>query len=179
MQDKQQAAKALQALVAGTEGRSQSRRLYDLIAEIEAALVAGVRRKTVLAALHEHCGFTMTMSGFEKALKRARAQRATSGTGTGQATTDPLTANLSNTLAVVKPAAASTGTSLVVAANQPSHLPVVAGPAITPLNRGNLTYKEQTKILNIETAKSLDEDDFIDEWDYEEGKGDKHENSSD
>lgn len=182
MQDRQEAAKALQALVAGTEGRSQSRRLYDLIAEIEAALVAGVRRKTVLAALHDHYGFTMTMSGFEKALKRARAQRATSGTGartqTEQATTEPVTANLANTLAVAKPAAAAAGTSLV-AANQPSHLPVVAGPAITPLNRGNLTYKEQTKILNIETAKSLDEDDFIDEWDYEEGKGDKHENSSD
>ena len=177
MQDKQQAAKALQALVAGTESRSQSRRLYDLIAEIEAALVAGVRRKTVLAVLHEHYSFTMTMSGFEKALKRARAQRATSGTGTGQATTGPVTANLSNTLAVAEPTAA-TGTSLVVAANQPSHLPVVAGPAITPLNRGNLTFNEKMAILKIETAKSLDEDDFIDEWDYENGNEDKHENSS-
>ena len=177
MQDKQQAAKALQALVAGTESRSQSRRLYDLIAEIEAALVAGVRRKTVLAVLHEHYSFTMTMSGFEKALKRARAQRATSGTGTGQATTGPVTANLSNTLAVAEPAAA-TGTSLVVVANQPSHLPVVAEPAITPLNRGNLTFNEKMAILKIETAKSLDEDDFIDEWDYENGNEDKHENSS-
>jgi|GEM_PF-1224788 len=177
MQDKQQAAKALQALVAGTESRSQSRRLYDLIAEIEAALVAGVRRKTVLAVLHEHYSFTMTMSGFEKALKRARAQRATSGTGTGQATTGPVTANLSNTLAVAEPTAA-TGTSLVVVAKQPSHLPVVAEPAVPPLNRGNLTYKERTKILNIETAKSLDEDYFIDEFDYEKGKRDKHENSS-
>ena len=153
MQDKQQSTKALQALVAGTEGRSQSRRLCDLIAEIEAALAAGVRRKTILAVLHEQYGFTMTMSGFEKALKRARAQRATSGAGTGQATTDSVTANLSNTLAVAKPAAV-TGTSLVV-----------AEPAVPPLNRGNLTYKERMKILHIETAKSLEEDDFIDEWD--------------
>ncbi|POZ49736.1 hypothetical protein [Methylovulum psychrotolerans] len=44
--------------------------LCDLLAEVEAALAAGVGSKTVLVALHRHYGFTMRR--LEKALRRAR-----------------------------------------------------------------------------------------------------------
>ena len=161
---------ALEKLAEGNDGKSQTSKLLVVIDQIEAALAAGVRRATLLETLRPTLGITMNLNGFQTSLYRIRKRRRQgNAAATGQA----------NAAVVVKPTVA-TGTSLVVAAKPPSHLPVVAVPvpAITPLNRGNLTYKERTKILNIETAKSLDEDDFIDEFDYEEGKGDKHESSS-
>lgn len=162
------AIKALEKLAEGNDGKSQTSKLLGVIDQIEAALAAGVRRATLLETLRPTLGITMNLNGFQTSLYRIRKRRRQgNAAATGQA----------NAAVVVKPTVA-TGTSLVVVAKQPSHLPVVAGPAITPLNRGNLTYKERTKILNIETAKSLDEDDFIDEFDYEKGKGDKHESSS-
>lgn len=162
------AIKALEKLAEGNDGKSQTSKLLGVIDQIEAALAAGVRRATLLETLRPTLGITMNLNGFQTSLYRIRKRRRQgNAAATGQA----------NAAVVVKPTVA-TGTSLVVVANQPSHLPVVAGTAVPPLNRGNLTYKERTKILNIETAKSLDEDDFIDEFDYEEGKGDKHENSS-
>jgi hypothetical protein len=167
-QNGNEAIKALEKLAEGNDGKSQTSKLLGVIDQIEAALAAGVRRATLLETLRPTLGITMNLNGFQTSLYRIRKRRRQGKVAvTGQVAA-----------AEVKPAAA-TGTSLVVAEKQPSHLPMLAVPAITPLNRGNLTYKERTKILNIETAKSLDEDDFIDEFDYEKGKGDKHESSSD
>ncbi|MFZ4701847.1 MAG: hypothetical protein ACOYMG_17515 [Candidatus Methylumidiphilus sp.] len=162
------AIKALEKLTEGTDGKSQTQKLLGVIDQIEAALAAGIRRATVLETLRPTLGITMNLNGFQTSLYRIRKRRRQgNAAATGQA----------NAAVVVKPTV-TTGTSLVVAANQPSHLPVVAEPAITPLNRGNLTFNEKMAKLKIETAKSLDEDDFIDEWDYENGNEDKHENSS-
>ncbi|POZ50683.1 hypothetical protein [Methylovulum psychrotolerans] len=77
MADKAAAAGGLRALAAGTEGKSGSALVYELLADIEAALTTGVARKTVLAALNRDYGLTMTMSGFEKALKKARVREPT------------------------------------------------------------------------------------------------------
>jgi hypothetical protein len=54
------------------DGRSESSRLGDIISDVEAALKAGVKREIVLETLRQHYGFKMSMSGFEKALKRYR-----------------------------------------------------------------------------------------------------------
>lgn len=62
----------LKKLATGTDGRSESARLADIIEEVENALKAGVKRQSVLNALHDHYGFKMTMSGFEKALRKLR-----------------------------------------------------------------------------------------------------------
>lgn len=75
MVNKKTAVAQLQALAAGIDGRSESSRLLDIISEVEAALAAGVKREIVLATLHAHFGFTMSMSGFEKALKRIRKKQ--------------------------------------------------------------------------------------------------------
>ena len=162
------AIKALEKLAEGNDGKSQTSKLLGVIDQIEAALAAGVRRATVLETLRDTLGITMNLNGFQTSLYRIRKRRRQGKVAvTGQVAATE-----------VKPAAA-TGTSLVVVAKQPDHLSVVAVPATTPLKRGNLTYNEKMVINRIETAKSLDEDDFIDEFDYEKGKGDKHENSSD
>jgi hypothetical protein len=169
-QNRNDAIKALEKLAEGNDGKSQTSKLLGVIEQIEAALAAGIRRATLLETLRPILGITMNLNTFQTSLYRIRKRlRQGKAAATGQA----------NALAVVEPTEAeATGTSSVVAAKPPSHLPVVAGAAVTPLNRGNLTFNEKMAILKIETAKSLDEDDFIDEWDYEEGKGDKHENSS-
>ncbi len=151
------AIKALEKLAEGNDGKSQTSKLLGVIDQIEAALAAGVRRATVLETLRATLGITMNLNSFQTCLYRIRKRRRQGKVAvTGQVAATE-----------VKPAAA-TETSLVVAV-----------PATTPLKRGNLTYNEKMAINRIETAKSLDEDDFIDEWDYENGKGDKHENSSD
>jgi len=62
----------LKKLATGTDGRSESARLADIIEDVENALKAGVKRQSVLNALHDHYGFKMTMSGFEKALRKLR-----------------------------------------------------------------------------------------------------------
>ncbi len=161
------AIKALEKLTEGTDGKSQTQKLLEVIDQIEAALAAGVRRATVLETLRPTLGITMNLNGFQTSLYRIRKRRRQGKVAvTGQVAATE-----------VKPATA-TGTTLVVAAKQPNHLPVVAEHVVPPLNRGNLTYKEKMAINRTETAKSLDEDDFIDEFDYEEGKGDKHESSS-
>lgn len=73
--NKDQALAALHALTTGSQNRSQQSRLVDIIDTVEAALTAGVTRHAVLSVLHTHYGFTLSMSGFEKALKKLRAQR--------------------------------------------------------------------------------------------------------
>jgi len=77
---------SLQALVDNNTGRSQIDRLTDIFSEVESALLAGVPRKIVLDTLHKDYGFTMSMSGFEKALAKIRKKHlAPSGkTPTGQ-----------------------------------------------------------------------------------------------
>lgn len=70
--DKTKTIEQLSTLAVGANGRSESARLGDIIDEVEAALTAGVKRQIVLETLHQHYGFKMTMSSFEKALSRFR-----------------------------------------------------------------------------------------------------------
>lgn len=53
------------------DGRSETSRLRAVLPDIERALAAGVRRQSILDALHQD-GFTMSMKTFEKALYRIR-----------------------------------------------------------------------------------------------------------
>lgn len=62
----------LKALATGLDSRSESSRLADIIDDVENALKAGVKRQAVLNVLHDHYDFKMTMSGFEKALRKLR-----------------------------------------------------------------------------------------------------------
>ena len=70
--EKSKTIEILKALANELDGRSESSRLADIIDDVENALKAGVKRQAVLNALHEHYGFKMTMSGFEKALRKLR-----------------------------------------------------------------------------------------------------------
>ena len=70
--DRTKTIEKLNDLAVATDGRSESARLGDVISEVEAALRAGVKRKIVLETLHQNYGFKMSMSGFEKALRRIR-----------------------------------------------------------------------------------------------------------
>lgn len=176
MVEKQQAANTLLALAAGAEGRSQSSRLRDLVTEVDAALAAGVRRKTILDMLHRDHGFTMTMSGFEKALRRARQQNPTSEAGQKQANTGLVRAILPEHLLEVKPAVQEIGTSVMSA--KPSSQPQVERkPAGLSLDGRNITYKQRVKELKIKTLAELDKDEFVDQYLYDEKKGDGHENN--
>lgn len=65
---------ALYALAQGTEGRSETAQLRDIIDGVEAALRAGASRQAILDTLHEH-GFRMSMNSFESALYRIRKER--------------------------------------------------------------------------------------------------------
>ena len=65
----------LKTLANSPDGRSESARLAEIIDAVENALKAGVKRKAVLDALHDHYGFKMTMSGFEKALRKLRSNK--------------------------------------------------------------------------------------------------------
>ncbi len=69
---------SLQALVDNNTGRSQIDRLTDIFGEVEATLSAGVPRQAVLDTLHKKYGFTISMSGFEKALAKLRKTRIAS-----------------------------------------------------------------------------------------------------
>lgn len=70
--DRTKTIEKLNDLAIATDGRSESARLGDVISEVEATLRAGVKRKVVLETLHQNYGFKMSMSGFEKALRRIR-----------------------------------------------------------------------------------------------------------
>lgn len=70
--DRSKTVKQLKTLAVAADGRSESSRLGDIISDVEAALKAGVKREIVLETLRQHYGFKMSMSGFEKALKRYR-----------------------------------------------------------------------------------------------------------
>jgi hypothetical protein len=70
--DRTKTIEKLNDLAVATDGRSESARLGDVISEVEAALRAGVKRQIVLETLHQNYGFKMSMSGFEKALRRIR-----------------------------------------------------------------------------------------------------------
>ncbi|WP_230182707.1 hypothetical protein [Aquabacterium sp. CECT 9606] len=75
-------ASALRALAEDSGARSETARLRDVFADIEAALSAGVRREAVLATLHEN-GFTMTFTGFKSALQRIRKERTEASSKAG------------------------------------------------------------------------------------------------
>lgn len=70
--EKSKTIEILKDLANRTDGRSETARLADIIEEVERALKAGVKRQAVLEALHNHYGFKMSMSGFEKALRKLR-----------------------------------------------------------------------------------------------------------
>jgi len=70
--DRSKTVEQLKTLAVAADGRSESSRLGDIISDVEAALKAGVKREIVLETLRQHYGFKMSMSGFEKALKRYR-----------------------------------------------------------------------------------------------------------
>ena len=70
--DRSKTVEQLKTLTVAADGRSESSRLGDIISDVEAALKAGVKREIVLETLRQHYGFKMSMSGFEKALKRYR-----------------------------------------------------------------------------------------------------------
>ena len=74
MQQTTGVADALRTLARGNKARSETARLRDVIAEVEAAIASGVSRAATLEALHEH-GFTMTLKSFESALYRIRKQQ--------------------------------------------------------------------------------------------------------
>lgn len=67
-------ANVLRGLATGNSARSETARLRDVLAEIEATLAAGVNRAAILEALRAG-GFTMTLKSFESALYRIRKQR--------------------------------------------------------------------------------------------------------
>jgi len=73
--DRTKTIEKLNDLAVATDGRSESARLGDVISEVEAALRAGVKRQIVLETLHQNYGFKMSMSGFEKALRRIRQKK--------------------------------------------------------------------------------------------------------
>lgn len=166
--DKQKLTNALIELGQDGKSRSETSRLREVFTEIESLMASGINRKAIVATLREN-GFIMGLKSFESAVYRIRKRRRDDkATATGQVTSS----------FAVKPTLA-TSTSLEVTANSPSHLPVLVKPAIPTLNRGNMPMKQWLAVLRKETGKKLDEDDPIDEWDYEEEKGDKHDSSCD
>lgn len=72
---KDEVAARLRALAADDKKRSETARLREVIADVEATLKAGVSQADVLAELHKE-GFTMTMASFKSALQRIRKERA-------------------------------------------------------------------------------------------------------
>lgn len=79
--EKSKTIEILKALASGADGRSESARLADIIEDVENALKGGVKRRAVLDALHNHYNFKMTMSGFEKALRKLRNKENTQSQG--------------------------------------------------------------------------------------------------
>jgi hypothetical protein len=54
---------------------SETARLRHVMAEVEAALAAGIKRQAVLEVLQLQGGFRMTMDSFKSALRRIRQER--------------------------------------------------------------------------------------------------------
>jgi hypothetical protein len=76
------AAERLRALAQGNTQRSDSARLREILADVEAALSAGVSRAAILEELHA-AGFTFKQSSFEWALYQARKKKKSNpSTGT-------------------------------------------------------------------------------------------------
>ena len=86
---KNSVADALRELVKTDKNRSETRRVFELIDEIEAALKAGVHRETVLKTLNEQ-GFAMTLNSFKNALHSARKKMGKLATTT-TTSANPLT----------------------------------------------------------------------------------------
>lgn len=75
----------LAQLATGTDGRSETAQLRDVLGEIENAIEAGVSRKTILDALHAR-GFKLSERGFETALYRLRKNGSAQGQASGRRT---------------------------------------------------------------------------------------------
>lgn len=69
--DKNAIAERLRALATDSKNRSKAAQLRDVIADVEAALAAGVSRIKIVEVLAEN-GLEMTLATFETTLKRIR-----------------------------------------------------------------------------------------------------------
>jgi hypothetical protein len=74
--DKKAMKESLWGLAEGADGRSDSALVGELLGEIDAAMARGVRREVILASLRQH-GVSLTLQGFQTALRRKRKERAT------------------------------------------------------------------------------------------------------
>lgn len=82
--DRKAIAKRLQALAAEDTKRSKAARLRDVLADVEAALAAGVARTRIRQEL-EAQGLKMTLATFDTTLARLRKQRQQAGKDSAQA----------------------------------------------------------------------------------------------
>jgi hypothetical protein len=72
--DRKAIAERLRALATDQHSRSKAARLRDVFDDVEAALAAGVQRKSVLKVLAQH-GMDFTLAGFDSTLRRIRRKR--------------------------------------------------------------------------------------------------------
>jgi hypothetical protein len=177
MADKAAAAGGLRALAAGTEGRSGSALVYELLADIEAALTTGVARKTVLAALNRDYGFTLTMSGFEKALKKARRRRPPAPAPPPLQTPDNSASDADATPTQHRPQTQGrpVTTNQTAASPTPIALPTADGTAPPPPFENPAALKQWLAAEKTRIGQATAPDEFIDNWPYEE----THETSRD
>lgn len=82
--DRKAIAKRLRALAAEDTKRSKAARLRDVLADVEAALAAGVARTRIRQEL-EAQGLKMTLATFDTTLARLRKQRQQPDRGATQA----------------------------------------------------------------------------------------------
>ncbi len=73
-EEQSQLVTALRALKNDATARSDTARLRDIFAEVQAALDSGVRLNALLGALNQN-GFQMKLAGFKSALRRIRKER--------------------------------------------------------------------------------------------------------
>ena len=71
---KNSVADALREMIVNKKPRSETRRIFDLICEIETALESGFSREEVLKTLNAQ-GFSLTLNSFKNALHAARKKR--------------------------------------------------------------------------------------------------------
>ncbi|MGZ8238101.1 MAG: hypothetical protein ACXWTY_09550 [Methylobacter sp.] len=135
--NKSKTIETLRTLATATDGRSESARLGDIISEVEAALTAGVKRKIVLKTLHQHYGFKMSMSGFEKALRRIR------NAGNGKAVVTP------TTVVPTLPATIANTSNIPKVITNPGELKNMIKKNREDLDRESLDEFDYTEKINI------------------------------
>lgn len=100
---KNSVADALREMIVNKKPRSETRRIFDLICEIETALESGFSREEVLKTLNAQ-GFSLTLNSFKNALHAARKKRGK------LATTTNTTSAIQNPLTIEKPVATQAST---------------------------------------------------------------------